>query len=264
MFKRFFIFLSLSFLASCVPNKDLIYLQGEPITKKNVYKLNDEPYRLQVDDVLSIELKAENEKYVALFKKTNIPFQTGNSTNGFETGTSPQIGYRIDRHGNIRLPRIGEINVLGYTTKEVRLKLEEELLKYLTDKESFFVSVDLSGIKYTVIGEIESPGPKVIYQNRVSILDAISNSGDITVNGNKKKVEILRSTVNGRKKYVLDLTKVEIFDSEVFYIQSNDIINIIPLKQKSWGTGTTGLQSLSTLVSIFTLVTSTILLVRNL
>ena len=102
MFKRFFIFLSLSFLASCVPNKDLIYLQGEPITKKNVYKLNDEPYRLQVDDVLSIELKAENEKYVALFKKTNTPFQTGNTSNGFETGTSPQVGYRIDRHGNIR------------------------------------------------------------------------------------------------------------------------------------------------------------------
>ena len=71
-----------------------------------------------------------------MFKKTNIPFQTGNSINGFETGTSPQIGYRIDRHGNIRLPRIGEINVLGYTTKEVRLKLEEELLKYLTDKDA--------------------------------------------------------------------------------------------------------------------------------
>jgi len=63
---------------------------------------------------------------------------------------------------------------------------------------------------------------------------------------------------------VLDLTKASIFDSEVFYIQPNDYINIIPLKQKSWGTGTTGLQSLTTLVSIFTLVTSTILLVRNL
>lgn len=264
MLKRFFIFLSLIFLASCVPNKDLIYLQGEPITKKNVYKLNNEPYRLQVDDVLSIELKAEDEKYVALFKKTNVPSQLSSNNGGFESGSSPQVGYRIDRHGNIRLPIIGEINVLGYTTKEVRLKLEEELLKYLKSKDKFFVTVDLSGIKYTVIGEIQNPGPKVIYQNKVSILDAISNSGDITVTGNKKKVEVWRNTINGRKKYVLDLTKASIFDSEVFYIQPNDYINIIPLKQKSWGTGTTGLQSLSTLVSIFTLVTSTILLVRNL
>lgn len=86
MLKRFFIFLSLIFLASCVPNKDLIYLQGEPITKKNVYKLNNEPYRLQVDDVLSIELKAEDEKYVALFKKTNVPSQLSSNNGGFESG----------------------------------------------------------------------------------------------------------------------------------------------------------------------------------
>ena len=264
MLKRFFILLSIIFLTSCVPNKDLIYLQGEPITKSNVYKLNNEPYRLQVDDVLSIDIKAEDEKLVALFKKSNIPNQINSTNGGFENGSVAQSGYRIDRHGNIRLPKIGEINVLGYTTKEIRLKLEEELLKYIIDKEKFFVTVDLSGIKYTVIGEIESPGPKVIYQNKVSILDAISNSGDITVTGNKKKVEVWRSSVNGRKKYVLDLTSANIFDSEVFYIQPNDYINIIPLKQKSWGTGTTGLQSLSTLVSIFTLVTSTILLVRNL
>tara|TARA_R110001592_G_scaffold96636_4_gene277368 strand:- start:8825 stop:9607 length:783 start_codon:yes stop_codon:yes gene_type:complete len=260
MLKRFCVLLLVSFLASCIPSKDLIYLQGEPITKKNVYKLNNEPYRLQVDDVLTIDLKAEDEKIVALFKKSNNINQQNANTGGFENGTSAQTGYRIDRHGNIRLPRIGEINVLGYTTKEVRLKLEEELLKYFKDKETFFVTVNLSGIKYTVIGEIEDPGPKVIYQTNVSILDAISNSGDIKITGNKKKVELWRN----RKKYVLDLTKATIFDSEVFYIHPNDYINVPALKQKSWGTGTTGLQSLTTLVSIFTLVTSTILLVRNL
>lgn len=264
MLKRFFILLLVFLAASCVPSKDLIYLQGEPVAKKNVYLLNNQPYRLQVDDVLSINLKAEEEKYVALFKKTTNLNQVNSTNVGFENGSYAQTGYSIDRHGNIRLPIIGEINVLGFTTKEVRLKLEDELLKYLTDKEMFFVSVSLSGIKYTVIGEIESPGPKVIYQNRVSILDAISNSGDITITGNKKKVEVWRKTINGRKKYVLDLTKATIFDSEVFYIQPNDYINVVPLKQKSWGTGTTGLQSLTTLVSLFTLVTSTILLVRNL
>lgn len=58
----------------------------------------------------------------------------------------------------------------------------------------------MSGIKYTVIGEIQNPGPKVIYQNKVSILDAISNSGEITVTGNKKKVEVWRNTINTRTK----------------------------------------------------------------
>lgn len=263
MLKRFFVLLLVFLSASCVPSKDLIYLQGEPITKKNVYKLNDEPYRLQVDDVLSIEIKAEDEKYIALFKKTNSS-SPSSINGGFENGSIAQLGYNIDRHGNIRLPRIGEINVLGYTTKEVRLKLEDELLKYLEDKESFFVTVNLTGIKYTILGEIESPGPKIINQNRVSILDAISNSGDIKITGDKKKVEIWRKTINGRKKYVLDLTKATVFDDEAFYIQPNDYINVVALKQKSWGTGTTGLQTLATLVSIFSLVTTTILLVRNL
>jgi polysaccharide export outer membrane protein len=264
MLKRFFILLLVFLAASCVPSKDLIYLQGEPVAKKNVYLLNNQPYRLQVDDVLSIDLKAEEEKYVALFKKSTNTNQVNSNNGGFENGSSNQSGYSIDRHGNIRLPIIGEVNVLGFTTKEVRVRLEEMLLKYIKDKETFFVSVHLSGIKYTIIGEIEDPGPKVIYQNKVSILDAISNSGDIKITGNKKKVEIWRKTTNGRKKYLLDLTKATVFDDEAFFIHPNDYINIVALKQKSWGTGTTGLQSLTTLVSIFTLVTSTILLVRNL
>ena len=264
MFKRYIVLFVILFCASCVPNKDLIYLQGKPLTKTEVYKLNNAPYRLQVDDVLSIDLKAKDEKFVSLFMKTNSQFNSNNANTGFEGGGNAQFGYSIDRHGNIRLPYIGEMNVLGYTTKEVRIKLEQTLLKYLKDKDDFFVSVSLSGIKYTIIGEVADPGPKVIYQNRVSIIDAISNSGDITVTGNRKNVELIRNTLNGRKKYSLDLTSVNVLDSEVFYIQPNDIINVMPLKQKSWGTGTTGLQSLTTIISVFSLVTSTVLLVRNL
>ena len=61
MLKRFLLFLTIFYLASCVPNKDLVYLQGESIAKKNIHKLNDEPYKLQVHDVLMIDIKAKNE-----------------------------------------------------------------------------------------------------------------------------------------------------------------------------------------------------------
>lgn len=265
MLKRFFLLLTVFYLASCVPNKDLVYLQGEPITKKNVHKLNDEPYKLQVHDVLTIDIKAKNEESVALFKKTNTTSSAGQQSTGkgFESGAD-YSGYSIDRHGNIRLPYIGEMNVLGYTTTEVRKKLEQEILKYINNVGDIFVTVRLSGIKYNILGEIASPGVKVINQNKVNIFEAISNAGDIIVTGNKKNIEVWRSTISGMKKYKIDLTNVDAFDSEIFYIQPNDMIIVVPLKQKAWGTGTTGLQSLTTLVSIFTLVTSTILLVRNL
>jgi polysaccharide export outer membrane protein len=65
-------------------------------SKKNIYKLNNTPYRLQIDDVLTIDLKAEDEKYVALFKKSNTTNQSSLNGGGFESGTSAQIGYRID------------------------------------------------------------------------------------------------------------------------------------------------------------------------
>ncbi|MFY0604079.1 MAG: polysaccharide biosynthesis/export family protein [Flavobacteriaceae bacterium] len=260
MKKLTLLFYAILFLSSCVPNKDLVYLQGEPIPVKEIHKMNITPYKLQVDDIIIIDMKSSDSKLVALFSKGQ-----GEGTNTqAQLGASYFNGYTVDLHGNIRVPYIGEINVLGYTTKEVRKKIEEELSKFFKKEKDYFVSVKLDGIRYTVFGEVVNPGPKVIYQNKVSIIDAVSNAGDITVTGNKKKVEIIRFSPSGKKKYIIDLTKIDAIDSEVFYIKPNDYINVVPLKQKSWGTGTTGLQSITTIISVFTLVTSTILLVRGL
>ncbi len=253
------------FLAfSCVPSKDLIYLQGKPIEKKEIKRINDIPYKLQVDDILNIDIKSDDMELVYIFQKeTNIASQSI-SGQSFESGSSYLLDYSIDSYGNIRMPTLGEINVLGYTVLEVRKKIENEIKKYIKTDKSIFVSVKLSGIKYTIIGEIANPGPKIIAQNKVSIIDAIANSGDITIVGNRKNVEIIRNSVNGTEKYYIDLTDINAFNSEVFYIKPNDIINVVPLKQKSWGTGTTGLQTVTTIISVFTLLTSTFVLARNL
>ena len=80
----------------------------------------------------------------------------------------------------------------------------------------------------------------------------------------EKKVEIIRFTSKGTEKYLIDLTKIDALNSKSFYIKPNDYINVPSLRQKSWGTGTTGVPSLTTIVSVFSLVTSTILLIRNL
>lgn len=263
MGKKFFYFLVsilLFSLASCVPHKDIIYLQGNPVNKTEIHQINNKPYKLQVDDIIDIDIKAVNDSLVSMFRKTENKKAVGTT----REGGSYYSGYTVDNHGNIRLPYLNEINVLGYTTVEVREKIEEELGKLFKMKDEIFITVKLAGIKYTVFGEVESPGPKVIYQNRVSIIDALSNSGDITLVGNKKQVEVIRNSISGTKKYIIDLTSMNAFNSEVFYIKPNDYIHVPPLKQKALGTGTTGAQTLTTIISIFSLVTSTILLVRNL
>ena len=197
---------------------------------------------------------------VAIFVKQS----GGNSNQNIGPESSYFSGYSIDSYGNISMPTLGEINVLGYTTEEVRKKIENELNKYFKNKDDIFVSVKLAGIKYTIIGEINNPGPKVIFQNKVSIIDAISNSGNITIVGDRKRVEIIRNSTSGIQKYTIDLTDISAFNSDVFYIKPNDIINIIPLKQKTWGTGTTGLQTFTTVISVITLLYSTVILAKNL
>ena len=262
--KRFVLFF-VSFIllfSSCIPNKDLVYFQGEPASKSTVYKMFNEPYKLQVNDIIDIRIKADDEKLVALFNPTQ---QLGNQVNNQLTEQNLYFNsYTIDRHGNIRIPFVGELNVLGYTEKEVREKIETELEKYFKDTSNIFVTVKLAGIQFTVLGEVVNPGTIVLFKNDVNIIEAIANAGDITITGNRKKVTIIRKNMEGTKKFQLDLTSIGSIDEDIFYIQSNDIIYVEPLKQKSWGTGTTGSQTFSTIISVLSLVTTTVLLVRNL
>jgi polysaccharide export outer membrane protein len=260
-------------MISCVPSKDLIYLQGNPIIKKDIDRINNVPYKLQVDDMINIQIQSTKNELIdiSMFQKgggsnnnNNNNNNNRNNSQNFGGGPGYFSDYSIDNYGNIRLPYIGEINVLGYTTVEVRKKLEEKFWEWFKNKDDVFVTVKLSGIKYTIIGEVNNPGPKVIFQNKVSIIDAIAHSGDITTVGNRKKVEIIRNSITGTEKFIVDLTDINIFDSNFYYIKPNDIINVVPLKQKAWGTGTTGLQTLSTVISVFTLLTSTFILARNL
>ncbi len=261
---KVFIFFS---LVSCVPTKNIVYLQGTPLLQKEIKRINNNPYRLQVDDNITIDIKSVDEKLVAMFQKN----RSNSNSSSSDTNVNQIYGsrgtffssYRINNHGNIRLPKLGEINVLGYTTIEVRKKLEKEFLKYFKNKEDIFITVKLAGIKFTVIGEVANPGPKVIYQNKLHIIDAITVSGDITNVGNRKKVELIRTTISGQKKYYIDLTQIEAFQSEIFYIKPNDIINVLPLPQKALGIGTTGFQALSTAVSVLSLVTSLIIIAKN-
>jgi len=227
MKKLFLYVLFLSCLSSCVSTKQMTYFQGEPIDKSDIYKLNNEAYRLQVNDILYIDIKANNSEIVSLFK--------GGEASSGSGGGLYFSGYTVDRHGNIRIPYIGDLNVLGYTENEVREKIEGELSTFFKKPELVFVTVKLAGIRFLVTGEVGSPGTINLTQNQVSIIDAIANAGEISELGNRENVIIIRKTLDGVKKYKLDLTKIEIFESENFYVQPNDIIYVAPLKQKVLG-----------------------------
>ena len=258
--KKFLAIISFIILfASCIPNKELIYFQGDPKQNEAVQKLQNEPYKLQVNDILDIQIKSSDEKLVALFKNTNTSGQSGST---FSSEKIYFTGYSIDEQGNIRLPYIGDINVLGYTAKEVREKIDKEFEAYFKNPDDVFTTVKLAGIRFTVLGEVGSTGTVILYQNQVNLIEAIANAGDIEITGNRKNVTIYRKNIDGTKKYQVDMLDVTSFDSDNFFIQSNDIIYVEPLKQKSWGTGTSGMQTITSLIAVLSLVTTTILLIN--
>lgn len=257
MGKHLFIFLlSFSLLfSSCISTHDLIYLQnkdGDEI-KTSISAVAEKPYRLQTNDILSINIKANDPKLVEIF---NVTEQGG--ANARSEASLYFNGFTVDDHGNIRIPVLGELNVLGYTLEEVRINIEKQLLAdYFKKEADIFVTVKLAGFRYTINGEVGSTGTKTLYKDRVNILEAIANSGDITITGNRKAVTIIRQTPSGSEMHDIDLTDINVMNSPYFYLQPNDYIYVKPLKQKSWGTGKTGIESLGTIITLFSLATTT-------
>ena len=247
------------FFTSCIPTRDLIYLQnkkGSP-SDMHVSEVMLKPYRLQTNDVLSITIKVDDPKLVAIFNPTN----KGET----DTGTSSLYfaGYTVDDHGLIRIPVLGEITAIGYTVEELRLQIEKKLLnEYFKKEANIFVLVRLGGFKYTITGEVGSTGTKFLYQNHVNIMEAIANSGDITLTGDRKAVIIIRQTPTGTEMHDLDLTNINVMQSPYYNLQPNDFIYVKPLKQKTWGTGKTGIESLGTILTFVSLMTTALLFLK--
>lgn len=248
---------------SCVTTEQLTYLQEDTTGADSLVSLKkrQEPYRLQINDLLSIRVKA------ALDQETVGIFNPINDANPNATGEERLYydGFVVDDHGNIRIPSLGEVNVLGYTVDEIREMIEERLLKdYFKEEANIFITVKLAGIRYTINGEITRPGSNIIYRDQVSIMEAIANSGDITVEGDRKDVVIIRQYPAGQKVHHIDLTKLAAMNSPYYYIKPNDLILINPLPQKSLGTGTTGIQTFATIMTIVGAISTTLLLISRL
>lgn len=224
------------------------------IVNESIYK----PYRLQSNDIISINIKTMDVELATIFSNST-------SQNVVQTSESLYFtGYAVDDHGNIRIPVLGEINVLGFTIEEVRKKIEQKLLdEYFKKEAQFFVNVKLGGFRYTINGEVGSPGTKTLFMEKLNILEAIANSGDITITGDRKDVKVIRQFPQGSETFSIDLTDASSSKSPAFYLQPNDYIYVKPLKQKSWGTGKTGIESLGTIITILSLATTTFLLLKN-
>lgn len=252
---------ALALLSSCISTKRLTYLQelpGKPVELDSAgfQTIQQTEYHLQVNDLLNIQIKSFNEeadKFFNLQDQGGGGMMRGGMMMGGGGNGNPMLyfmGYALDLNGNVRIPVLGDVNLQGLTVVEATDKINDLLKKYFND-DLVFVKLQISGIRYTVIGEAINR-ENYVYANQLNIYQALASVGGLQVFADRRQVEIYRQYPEGIKRFEVDLTDRNVISDPLFLIQPNDIINIKPLKQRTWGIGDQGVNTLLTTISVIT------------
>ncbi|MBW3466396.1 polysaccharide biosynthesis/export family protein [Arthrospiribacter ruber] len=244
--------------ASCVSNKRIIYLQNlegnEAIAEDVMINYELPEYKLQFNDIIDVDVKTAEDMIQSGF---NAKFQDGaNRMVGQIAQTGGDIyymtGYSVDKKGNIRLPIIGELNVMNKTLEETREVIEEKLREYVTTE--LYVRVKLGGIRFSTLGEFRRPGKHVVLQDRMTIFEAIAQAGDLTPVAKRDEVLIIRQYPEGSKLHRVNLNDRQLVRSPFYFIQPNDQIYVEPLKVRELGAGENAAQSIALVISSVTAI----------
>lgn len=140
-------------------------------------------------------------------------------------------GYLVTESGTITFPILGELYVVGLPQDSLAHIIEQMLIekRYLNDP---IVTVTLLNFRVSVVGEVSSPQELHITGNRLTIFEALAMCGDVSLYGRRDHVSVLRDRDGKTRVIDIDLTKKSLFDSEAYYLQSNDVVYIEPNKVK--------------------------------
>ncbi len=236
-------------LTSCGSQRQFFYFNDLPIDSTKIH-LPDIPWpvaTIQRDDILEIKISGKNETTANDLNKKGGSFGGGGET-------VPQ--YLVNKDGEIDLYMIGKIKAEGLTVEELKDKLTKTVSKYLIDA---VVNVRLINFRFTVLGEVKTPGSYSIPNEKISVLEALGYAGDITYYGARNTVKIYRDSAGSRDIGILDFNKKSILTSPYFYLKRNDVIVVdtnVKLKQTTDGYSRAALLAsiFSSLVAFFVLI----------
>jgi polysaccharide export outer membrane protein len=228
------IVLLLSLLNSCIPQKQIIYMQdlSQNAEYQNPYGELDgitNKYKLMANDQLYIHVFTSNPKLSEFF---NIGRNNINYTNQ----SLSLYTYVIDDEMNIDFPFVGKINLEGCTVLEAKNRIIESLESFLNDAQ---ITIRLYNSSFIALGEFGKVGRIDMGKEQITIFEAVALAGDIKSVGKRKKVMIARPTPEGTISYFVDLTDRNILDSDKYYVYNNDIIYVRPMRAKAFGIGET-------------------------
>jgi len=248
----FLLFLVVSVSTSCVSNKKIAYFQD--IQNSNQAQLSNaaaftEPV-IQSDDILSINIFTLNPQSGAIVNQASAtPILGGNASTS--SAASQVTGFLVDKNGEIELSLVGKIKVAGLTTYEARELIRDKVSVIYQQPN---VQLRFANFKVSVLGEVTSPSAYTLPNEKVTILDALSLAGDLTIYGRRENVLIVRDN-NGKKEYArLDLNSSEIFNSPFYYLKQNDVVYVEPNKRKVSASNSAQIQTISVIASVLSVI----------
>ncbi|MBE7175273.1 MAG: polysaccharide biosynthesis/export family protein [Mucilaginibacter polytrichastri] len=228
-----FILFVLVFMSSCASRRDISYFQKEASADTLVLPQKYFP-KIQAGDIVSVivtSLDAESDRMFNPYTAINAAGGMNQVQQGVTTQLNqlPASGYLVDEQGNISLPLIGKIKLSSMTTSQARDLITEKLLAYLKEPT---VNVHLTNYKISVLGEVNRPLTIIVPNERITLPEAISLAGDLTITGRRNNIMVIREE-NGKKEFgTVNMNNRDIFNSPYYYLHPNDIVYVEPTSGK--------------------------------
>ncbi len=245
--------LCLFLLSSCASKKSLHYFQN--IKSETSNSLRFEAPKVQPNDILDIKVSA-------LVPETTLPYnrQVATTMGANSLELLKLQGYLVANDGTIKFPVLGEMKVDDLSPKELEAKLELELEEggHLVEPT---VSVRLLNAKFSVLGEVQRPGTYNFTEQHLTLPQALGYAGDLTINGIREDVLLIREEWGERRVTHLDLTTTDWFNSPYFFVKPNDVIVVNPNTAKVKSAGVVG--NAGTVLTIFSLILSSVVILTR-
>lgn len=265
----FFVAVMAMSFCSCNSSKDVLYFQDLKAGDSVAMAAIPVPVTVRPDDKISIVVNSRDPQLMALFNLPRVNKQMSTVGQASSTNVSngqDVMGYTVDSRGEIEFPVLGKIKVEGKTREEIGTYIKNELIAKNLVKDPI-VTVEFMNLCVSVLGEVNSPGRYGIDRDKTTIIDALSMAGDLSINGNRNNVTVLRQDGDVQRVYAIDLTSGrDIYSSPAYYLQQNDVIYVEPNEMRARQSTVNGntIRSASFWISITSLVMSIVVLATNL
>ncbi|MDE6309562.1 MAG: polysaccharide export protein [Muribaculaceae bacterium] len=219
-------------ITSCKTPENVAYFQdlytGSVVQAAQVLEVKVKP-----EDKLSIVVTTQDPALSALFNLVTAQNRVGTTSSQGSTNSGQMSYYTVDSNGDIDFPVVGKIHIAGLTREEVAEKIVDELVRRNLVKNPI-VTVEFANQCVVVLGEVKQPGKYNFNEDHITILEALAMAGDLTINGMRDNVLVMRKTSEGMQKaYRVDLTHAaDLASSPVYYLQQDDVVYIEPDDKK--------------------------------